>query len=62
MDEDPLKNNIKEYIGPGYWAAIHIEAHSATTHDEKIKAANIISSLLLNFCRFDIEDKSSKNL
>lgn len=41
--------DVKQYYGPGYWSAIHIDAFNAKTYDQKITASNTIARLITTF-------------
>ena len=43
------KMNVKEYYGPGYWAAMHIDSYNANTYGEKIQVANVIVRMISTF-------------
>jgi hypothetical protein len=41
--------DVKQYYGPGYWAAIHIDAFNSHTYEKKITSANTIARLISTF-------------
>ena len=41
--------DVKTYYGPGYWAAIHIDAFNSNTYEKKITSANTIARLISMF-------------
>lgn len=43
------KMNVKEYYGPGYWAAMHIDSYNAATISEKNQVANTIVRMISTF-------------
>lgn len=43
------KMDVKTYYGPGYWAAMHIDAYNANTYTEKVHAANCIVRMISTF-------------
>ena len=42
-------NDISKYLGPGYWASMHIEAYAAETYEDKIAASKTIARLISSF-------------
>ena len=41
--------DVKQYYGPGYWSAMHIDSFNAKTYEEKITCANTIARLISKF-------------
>ena len=57
--------DVKQYYGPGYWSAMHIDSFNAKTYEQKITSANTISRLITTFpclkCRKHGTEYASSN-
>jgi hypothetical protein len=57
--------DVKQYYGPGYWAAMHIDSFNAKTYEEKFAVATTISRLITTFpcmkCRKHATEYASNN-
>lgn len=57
--------DVKQYYGPGYWAAMHIDSFKCKTYEQKIAVANTIARMITNFpclkCRKHGTEYASQN-
>ena len=57
--------DTKAYYGPGYWAAMHIDAFNAKTYETKITSSNTIARMITSFpclrCRKHATEYASQN-
>ena len=56
---------VSEYLGPGYWAVLHIDSYNANDYDSKVDSANTIARIITKFpcekCRRHATEYASAN-